>query len=121
MSFFKRLANVGKGTVRTYTHHDPEEGSRIRALQEELEADQKRGRSTRPAASAAATAAATAKSQDPQARLDALADALREGRMTREEYDLKCARLIDGIDGPPAAPTPTEPPPTPGTPRKRTL
>lgn len=118
MSFFKRLANVGKGTVRSYTHRDPEESARIRALQDELEADQ---RHLRPARSASATPPAVAKPADPQARLDALADALREGRMTREEYDLACAKLIDGIDGAGEAPPPPEPPPAPGAPRKRTL
>lgn len=119
MSFFKRLANVGKGTVRSYTHRDPDEAARIRALQDELEAEQARARPARTVASA--RPAAAAKPADPQARLDALADALREGRMTREEYDLACARLIDGIDGAAEGPPPPEPPPAPGAPRKRTL
>ena len=127
MSFIKRLANVGKGVWHVNTgRRDPEESARIQALQRELEA------AARPvlAHGPKGTRAAAAEAEDPQLRLDALANALREGRLTREEYDRACEKVIARLEGhePEAArpepsdrdqPPPADPPP--GGPRKRTL
>lgn len=113
MSFFKRLTNLGKGVWSVNTGgRDPEEAARIRALQEEMAAHQPsstRASATRSSATRSSTG--PAQTADPQLRLDALAQALRQGSLTREEYDAACEKIITQLDGhePEEAPAETGP------------
>ncbi|NOY27774.1 MAG: hypothetical protein GXP62_18070 [Oligoflexia bacterium] len=112
MSFFSRLTNLGKGMwhvkvgARRRTP-SADEAARLRALQQEL-----------------STKTAPTTPRTPQARLDALADDLRQGTLTREQYDAACAPILAELEGtermaaptaaPAAAPTAatTDPPST---------
>lgn len=102
MSFFKRLTNLGKGVWKVNMGpRDPDEERRIQVLQAELaEREARTPVAARPAARAPGTAA---RAEDPEAlleaRLDQLATELREGRLSREEYDLQCEAAISKASG----------------------
>lgn len=109
MSFFKRVSNLGKGMWKVNMGPgDPDEDRRIKALQAELsrmEAEAGLGSATR--VGAARSVGAAARSAVPEAtdeellaaKLELLADQLREGRIDRETYDARSAELIAALEG----------------------
>lgn len=119
MSFFKRMSNLGKGMWRVNMGpRDPNEERRIKALQAELarmETEAGLGSSTRPAAGSTARSAVPEATEEEllAAKLELLADQLREGRIDRETYDVRCNELISAVEG--------EEDPHPDGPVKRTL
>jgi hypothetical protein len=107
MSFFKRLANVVRGSVSTYGKDDP-----VQSAAERAALDRDLGNPT--PSQAAHDRLAAMKSVTPEDRatktqelvkataLRSLAARYDEGDLTRDEYDRERTRLIHGEDGPPA-------------------
>ena len=106
MSFFKRLANVVRGSVSAYGSDDPiEVAAKRAALEEEL--------ATLTPSPAAHERLAAMKAVPPEERaaqtqeltqaaaLRGLAARYDQGDLTRDEYDRERSLLIHGEDGPP--------------------